>query len=381
MAFDHTPGSPFPSGSPDADALCTPELPAMIARPDGVIVWANAPWCSLCAFGGTEDVIGRDIRCIQGPGTDREELKRLMESVRAHQSVSATLFNYDRHGRPFRHTVDVVPLAGPDGHVTLFRATSRDIVRPGSETHGKRTLDMANGNDGIDGRRTVDTCHAALQGCDELLHAEPLALCGGVPYSLPLPYPSAPSMVVLTQARPPFSIVWASAGWLEVCKYSAAEIVGGTLALIQGPGTDREAVRTIMAAAHAQKSVDNVALINYDKRGQPFRHVLSMAPVYRDGQHTSPTLLRATSHDVWSLAPGGRACAASSAPCEGSFWPGLAVDHEGALGEEGVSEVHLWGEELEELGYAWSHVASSLELLDLEGKVAMAHKRSSAATF
>lgn len=56
-------------------ATPTPELPSMIARPDGTIVWANNAWCTLCAFPGPADVMGRDLRCIQGPGTDRAELK------------------------------------------------------------------------------------------------------------------------------------------------------------------------------------------------------------------------------------------------------------------------------------------------------------------
>jgi hypothetical protein len=42
-------------------------------------------------------------------------------------------------------------------------------------------------------------------------------------------------MVVLTRAQAPYPIVWASEGWLDVCGYSAAEIIGMTMKLIQGP--------------------------------------------------------------------------------------------------------------------------------------------------
>ena len=71
-----------------------PDRPAIIARADGKIVWCNMAWCTLCAFNGPEDAIGRDLRCIQGPGTDQVELMRLMNAIRSHAStVSATLIN------------------------------------------------------------------------------------------------------------------------------------------------------------------------------------------------------------------------------------------------------------------------------------------------
>ena len=56
-------------------AVRASEPPSMLSRPDGTIVWANSSWCDMCGFVGCEDVIGRNIRCIQGPGTDRAQLK------------------------------------------------------------------------------------------------------------------------------------------------------------------------------------------------------------------------------------------------------------------------------------------------------------------
>ena len=58
-----------------SDAAPAPELPSMIARPDGILVWANITWCGMCGFTAKEDAMGRDLKCIQGPGTDRAELK------------------------------------------------------------------------------------------------------------------------------------------------------------------------------------------------------------------------------------------------------------------------------------------------------------------
>jgi len=374
-------------------ATPTPELPSMIARPDGTIVWANNAWCTLCAFPGPADVMGRDLRCIQGPGTDRAELKRLMDAIKAESPVSATLCNYNRHGRPFRHTVEIVPIADPHGAVTLFRATSRDIAWPGCEANGRQSLvSMSGADDDISGgRRAVDTCRAAFDARDEFddIDSDATGWSGSVPRALPLKHPSQPSMVVLTRAWSPYAIVWASEGWLQVCGFSAAEIMGRDLGLIQGPGTDCESIRKIMAAARSQTSVDNVALVNYAKNRQPFRHVLSMRPVYENGEHAPPTLFRATSTDVRSLAcggspgeqqpSGGYLNLGGDENCQPSSSGSLPTPpQDGVAEEDHVTD--FWGDDIESLGHAWEDVACGLELLELEQKVAMARERCSAAS-
>ena len=213
-----------------AGAEPMPDRPALIARPDGKIVWCNMAWCTLCAFNGPEDAIGRDLRCIQGPGTDKVELMRLMDAIRSHASaISATLINYDRHGMPFRHTVDIVPLADPQGEVSLFRATSRDVTRFTQE-HGRCTLDTgSNQVDELDGRRAIDTCCAAFDATNEVATSSSSSSFQpkeSVPRGISS---KQPSMVVLTRAQAPYPIVWASEGWLDVCGYSAAEIIGMTM--------------------------------------------------------------------------------------------------------------------------------------------------------
>ncbi len=392
----------------------------MIARPDGTLVWANAAWCTLCAFNGPEDAIGRNLRCIQGVGTDRAELKRLMDGIRSQATVSATLINYDRRGLPFRHTVDVVPLADPHGSVSLFRATSREVSR--LQEHGRCTLDaLWNQAEELDGRRAIDTCRAAFDardevaGCSALESPCPMGSMGSVPRALPCKHPGQPAMVVLTRAQPPYAIVWASEGWLGVCGYSAAEVLGRDLKLVQGPGTDRQALGRLMAAVRAQVGVEGIPLVNYDKHGQPFQHLLSVEPVFEHGPHAPPSLYRAISTQVRSLACGAPlgathvACAAEAwargvadahanlglpppVPCGGphggappgaaqhggaphgaAMWLGGAAC-EGAAGEGAEVEENFWGEELESLGVAWEGVAEGLELLALERRVAEAQQ-------
>lgn len=347
-----------------ADAEPMLGRPALIARPDGKIVWCNMAWCTLCAFNGPEDAIGRDLRCIQGPGTDKVELMRLMDAIRSHASaISATLINYDRRGMPFRHTVEIVPLADPQGEVSLFRATSRDVARFTQE-HGRCTLETgSNQVDELDGRRAIDTCCAAFDASNEVATSSSSSF--QPKESVPRGISSKqPSMVVLTRAQAPYPIVWASEGWLDVCGYSAAETIGMTLKLIQGPGTDRKAIGRLMEAVRAQTAVEDIPLINYDKRGQPFQHLLSVQPVFEKGLHAPPTLYRATSTDTRSLSCG---CPLGApAKCGAHLHRAATVANEApTTASDGPKTVEdqFWAEELEQHGHAWKDVADDLAML------------------
>lgn len=349
-----------------ADAEPMLGRPALIARPDGKIVWCNMAWCTLCAFNGPEDAIGRDLRCIQGPGTDKVELMRLMDAIRSHASaISATLINYDRRGMPFRHTVEIVPLADPQGEVSLFRATSRDVTWFTQE-HGRCTLETgSNQVDELDGRRAIDTCCAAFDASNEVATSSSSSF--QPKESVPRGISSKqPSMVVLTRAQAPYPIVWASEGWLDVCGYSAAETIGMTLKLIQGPGTDRKAIGRLMEAVRAQTAVEDIPLINYDKRGQPFQHLLSVQPVFEKGLHAPPTLYRATSTDTRSLSCG---CPLGApAKCGAHLHRAATVANEApTTASDGPKTVEdqFWAEELEQHGHAWKDVADDLMLADL----------------
>ena len=287
----------------------------------------------------------------------------MMEAIQAQRPVTTTLCNYDLAGRPFRHTIDVTPIADARGSVTLFRATSRDVVWLGEDASVGRHPVAVACRRRCDGRQTIDMCLASYElhskaddgyGFDD----EAIKCPRKVPRPLSLPQPSAPTLVVLTQASPPFAVVWASEDWLKLCGFTAPEVVGHNLSLIQGPGTDRTAVARIMAAARAQSMVENVQLVNYTKTKQPFSHVLSMRPVYENGELAPPTLFRATSTDARSLGYPTGGCL----PLESDT-------------SEVTEELEFWGEEVEDFTAGWQDVAVGLEILDLEERTRVAKAR------
>ena len=74
-------------------------------------------------------------------------------------------------------------------------------------------------------------------------------------------------------------IVFANRAFRELTGYSDDEIFGRNCRFLQGPDTDREAVRRIRTAIE-QENVAVVELLNYRKDGTPFWNALHIGPIY-----------------------------------------------------------------------------------------------------
>ena len=97
------------------------------AEPPYSIVHANEAWLALCGFSAPE-VLGVDLKCIQGPATSPALIGALMQHVRARQNcIVPNLVNFNKRRQPFRHTLQVEYVAMGDSAV--FYCTSTDIGR------------------------------------------------------------------------------------------------------------------------------------------------------------------------------------------------------------------------------------------------------------
>jgi len=251
-------------------ARCEP--PSVVCNERGTVVFVNAAWTTLCGY-TREEMMERNLKILQGPATDQLAVRSIVEATTQKQPSRTELVNYDRHGVPFKHMLCVVPLPSPDGSPCLFRATSEQVqlLRTPSPPVVLET--------GLSVDLRGDTMDAAFD----------------------LPWSVLEGVEVLTQPAPPFAIVWASEGWLELCAFSFPEVVGRTHAeLIQGPATDRAAIARLAEACLHQRPIDGLLLVNYDRLRQPFRHTLSVRPV-RSRACGAVTGLLATSRDVCPL--------------------------------------------------------------------------------
>jgi PAS domain S-box-containing protein len=77
-------------------------------------------------------------------------------------------------------------------------------------------------------------------------------------------------------------VIFANAAFCEMTGYRIDEIIGRNCRLLQGPDTDREAVRRIRAGVAARWNVSE-ELVNYRKDGSAFRNALFVNPIFDQG--------------------------------------------------------------------------------------------------
>ena len=57
--------------------------------------------------------------------------------------------------------------------------------------------------------------------------------------------PELADFSVVCSAKPPYAVTSASADWLQLCGFVEHEVIGKTLALIQGPASNQSDLRTM----------------------------------------------------------------------------------------------------------------------------------------
>ncbi len=108
--------------------------------PDNPLIYANAGFERLTGYSAAE-VIGRNCRFLQGPGTDPESVAVLRTAIRERRHVTVTLLNYRKDGTPFWNRLAITPVRDAVGSVTHFIGVQSDVTE---EKLAKDVLQKAN---------------------------------------------------------------------------------------------------------------------------------------------------------------------------------------------------------------------------------------------
>jgi PAS domain S-box-containing protein len=79
------------------------------ASTDGRIIYANRAFKILTGYDPAE-VIGKTPRILQGPGTDRNVIRRLATALRTRKRFEGRAINYKKDGTPFIMHWRVLPI-------------------------------------------------------------------------------------------------------------------------------------------------------------------------------------------------------------------------------------------------------------------------------
>ena len=97
-------------------------------QPDYPMVAVNAAFEALSGY-GRDEIVGRNCRFMQGPGTDPATRASIGRSIRAGQGCIEWIVNHRRDGSAFWNLLFISPVNGPDGAVRYFLGNQLDVTR------------------------------------------------------------------------------------------------------------------------------------------------------------------------------------------------------------------------------------------------------------
>ncbi|KXZ43471.1 hypothetical protein GPECTOR_89g491 [Gonium pectorale] len=95
--------------------------------PDCPIVFASDAFLELTGY-SREDVLGRNCRFLQGPGTDRVTVDQIRDAIRTGTEITVRILNYTKQGKPFWNMFTMAPMRDQDGSVRFFVGVQVDVT-------------------------------------------------------------------------------------------------------------------------------------------------------------------------------------------------------------------------------------------------------------
>lgn len=96
-------------------------------QPDNPIVLANQAFFQLTGY-PADEVIGRNCRFLQGPGTSQTAVAELRHAVAAGLDANVEILNYRKDGSPFWNQLHISPIEDDDGQVAYYFASQIDVT-------------------------------------------------------------------------------------------------------------------------------------------------------------------------------------------------------------------------------------------------------------
>jgi PAS domain S-box-containing protein len=115
---------------PFAAAVRATRVPMLITDPreaDNPIVFVNDAFCRLTGYARAE-ILGRNCRFLQGPGTDPATIVRIRTAIRAAEPIETDIRNYRSNGEAFWNRLLIAPVRDANGRLTYFFANQIDVT-------------------------------------------------------------------------------------------------------------------------------------------------------------------------------------------------------------------------------------------------------------
>lgn len=95
--------------------------------PDNPLIWANPAFLRMTGY-EFDDVVGRNLRFLQGPETDPRHVAEVRAAIEEQRATTVTLLNYRRDGQPFWNQLSLSPVFDSNGDLVNFVGVQVDVT-------------------------------------------------------------------------------------------------------------------------------------------------------------------------------------------------------------------------------------------------------------
>lgn len=111
--------------------------------PDQPIIYASPLFLELTGY-SAEEAVGRNCRFLQGRETNREDVTRIRETIKAGEICNVALLNYRKNGSKFWNSIHLSPMKAATGEVLLYVGIQEEITPEKAAKINSRTEDIKN---------------------------------------------------------------------------------------------------------------------------------------------------------------------------------------------------------------------------------------------
>ena len=98
------------------------------ALPDNPIVFVNRAFVDLSGY-PPEEIVGRNCRFLQGPGTDREVVADIRRAIAERRRIATVVENHRKDGTTFQNELYISPVFSRDGELLYFFGSQVDVTK------------------------------------------------------------------------------------------------------------------------------------------------------------------------------------------------------------------------------------------------------------
>ncbi len=110
-----------------SDALAAIGEGVTITDPQERVIYVNNAFTDITGY-SPEDISGKNMRILQGPGTSPETVDEIRQALRAGTPFHGSIQNYRKDGTVFWNLLTISPVKGSSGQIIQFVGVQRDIT-------------------------------------------------------------------------------------------------------------------------------------------------------------------------------------------------------------------------------------------------------------